>query len=150
MRVLAAALVSVLVWIGAQGGAHAQDVSVTLNGVEPRGGKVLVSLQTEAQFMHGQGAYSAMADAPATKGPVVVVFHDVAPGDYAMSAMHDENSDYQMRTNPSGMPLEGYAISNAVALTGPPIWVVNKFTVAASAPVSLTENMFYPWAPPAQ
>ena len=148
MKALAAALLSLLVWVSA-GAAHAQEVRVTLNDVEPRAGKILVSLQTEAQFMRGQGAYSLMLDPPAAKGALVAVFANVAPGEYAMSAMHDENGDYQMRTNDAGMPLEGYAMSHMGSLMGPPQFSVNKFTVA-DAPVSFSEDMYYPYVPPGQ
>lgn len=129
--------------------AAAQEVRVTLSDVEPRTGKILVSLQTQGEFMQGRGSYSTMADAPAARGTIVVVFNDVAPGDYAMMAMHDENGDFQMRSAPNGMPLEGWAMSNGGALTGAPTFDVLKFSVGGAA-VELAEPMFYPYVPPGQ
>jgi len=146
--VMAAAVGLACVFASAQP-ASAAEVRVTLTGVEPRGGKILVSLQTEAQFMQGQGAYGQVIDPPGASGPVTIVFPDVAPGDYALMVMHDEDSNYQMRMSATGAPQEGWAISHADRLTGPPNFATNRFTVGA-APVSLTEPIIYPYVPPGQ
>jgi uncharacterized protein (DUF2141 family) len=150
------AMMRLSVWMAAavlgavvlSGEAFAQEVSVTLRDVEPRGGKILASLQTEDQFMKGRGAYGIVVDPPATRGSVTLVFPDVAPGEYALSVMHDENGDYQMQKQANGMPAEGYAMSHGGSMTGPPTWDTAKFTVGA-APVSMDEAMYYPWVPPA-
>jgi uncharacterized protein (DUF2141 family) len=134
---------------GLIGAASAQEVRVTLSGVEARSGKILASLQTETQFMQGRGAYGLQLDPPAQPGALTLVFTDVAPGEYALSVMHDENGDYRMQTLPSGMPAEGYAMSHGGSMMGPPTFAVAKFVVGA-APVSFTEAMYYPYVPPAQ
>jgi uncharacterized protein (DUF2141 family) len=128
--------------------AQAGEVRVTLTGVEARGGQILASLQTETQFMQGRGAYNQIAPSPTQPGAVVLVFPNVAPGDYALSAMHDADGDYQMKRMESGMPAEGWAMSHGGAITGPPSFAVNKITVT-DAPLSLTEQVYYPYVPPA-
>jgi uncharacterized protein (DUF2141 family) len=40
------------------------------------------------------------------------IFHDVAPGVYMISAVHDENDDGKLDKNLFGAPKEGYAVSN--------------------------------------
>lgn len=126
--------------------AAAGEVRVTLTGVKAKPGAILATLQTEGQFMKGQGAYSAMAQAPAADGSVTIVFQNVAPGAYAFSAMHDENGDYQMQREDNGMPKEGWAMSKGATLRATPTFAGVKFDVA-EANVALTEPMIYPAAP---
>jgi uncharacterized protein (DUF2141 family) len=49
------------------------------------------------------------------------IFHDVAPGAYMISAVHDENDDGKLDKGLFGMPKEGYGVSNnhTYALKGP-------------------------------
>jgi uncharacterized protein (DUF2141 family) len=145
-QTLAFALLGGLAFAGA---AAAQEVRVTVSGAEARGGMSRASLQTESQFMRGEGAYSAVVAAPEAPGEVVLVFENVAPGDYALAVMHDEDGDFEMRRNEAGMPQEGWALSNADALMGPPTFAVNKFSVA-DAPVSFSETFTYPHVPDAE
>ena len=121
--------------------ALAQDVTVTLTGVEARGGQVSGVLNTEATFMRGAD-YTATAAGDAA-GTVTLTFHDVAPGDYALMVMHDANGNGSFDMSPSGMPDEGFAFSNkGRPLMGMPTFRGLKFTVTAEG-AALTEPMFY-------
>ena len=122
--------------------AAAENVRVTLTGVEARGGTILATLQTEGDFMQPRGSYSAIVQAPAA-GEVVIVFEDVAPGAYAFSAMHDENGDYQMQRQPDGRPLEGWAMHNGASLRARPTFEQVKVDIGAEG-AALTEAMIYP------
>ena len=122
--------------------AFAEDVTVTIAGVEARGGDVLVSLQTEADYLQPRGTYGARIAAPAKDGNVTVTLHDVEPGTYSVSVLHDENSDNQMKMA-NGMPAEGWSMKNADQLRAAPTFAQTSFTVAA-APVSLNLQMIYP------
>lgn len=113
----------------AAGAAQAGDVTVRLSGAHAGGGKVYGTLYNRDNFFRA-GAMQAAVD-PAS-GEVTVVFHDVPAGDYAFMAYHDENGDGQMGRSPVGMPTEGWAMSNADALMGPPTFDVLKFAVAGS------------------
>ena len=62
---------------------------------------------------------------------VTVTFTDVEPGEYAFMAYHDENADGRMQMSPTGMPAEGWALSNSEQLMGPPTFDALKFTVPA-------------------
>lgn len=144
MKSLMAAVLAAVV-LAAAPRAFAEDVTVTLTGVEARGGQILAALQTEAQFMQPVGAYGAHAAAPAANGDVTLTFTGVAPGAYALVVMHDENSDQQMQREPNGRPLEGWAMSNGAivnTLRAAPTFAQVKVDVG-SAPVTLTEPMFY-------
>lgn len=121
--------------------ALAQDVTVTLTGVEARGGEVSAVLNTEGTFMRGAD-YTASAPGDAA-GTITLTFHDVAPGDYALMVMHDANGNGQFDMSPMGMPAEGFAFSNkGRPLMGMPTFQGLKFTVT-DAGATMTEPMTY-------
>ena len=122
--------------------ALAEDVTLTLTGVEARGGVLLVALQTRGQFMQAAGSYGERIADPAS-GDVRVTFRDVAPGDYALMVLHDEDGDGQMKMD-GYMPAEGWAMINGDALRATPTFDQVKFTVAAPAGADLTVPMAYP------
>ncbi|HYE46167.1 MAG TPA: DUF2141 domain-containing protein [Caulobacter sp.] len=93
---------------GAAVPAFAADVSVTLTGVEPQGGTMLVSLQTRDQFMKPMGAAGAMGEAQA--GTMTLTIENVAPGEYALMVMHDADGNWSLTTK-DGKPAEGLAHS---------------------------------------
>jgi uncharacterized protein (DUF2141 family) len=121
--------------------AMAEDVTVTLTGVQARGGVILAALQTEAQFMQPAGTYGERITDPAS-GVVRVTFRNVAAGDYALMVLHDEDSDGQMKMN-GYMPAEGWAMVNGDTLRATPTFDQVKFTVAASG-ADLSVPMSYP------
>ena len=121
--------------------AMADDVTVTLTGVQARGGVILAALQTEAQFMQPAGTYGERITDPAS-GAVRVTFRNVAAGDYALMVLHDEDGDGQTKLN-GYMPAEGWAMVNGDTLRGTPTFDQVKFTVAASG-ADLSVPMSYP------
>jgi len=123
------------------GPALAGDVTVTLTGVQARGGNLLAGLQTQAQFLQPAGAYGDIVRDPRA-GTVRVTFRDVSPGDYSFSALHDADRDGQMKLEGS-MPAEGWGMVNGDSLRGPPTWDQVKFTVPPSGDVTLTVPMSY-------
>jgi uncharacterized protein (DUF2141 family) len=55
-------------------------------------------------------------------------FQDIAPGMYALVAVHDENMNGKLDTNCLGVPTEGYGFSNkAKALLGSPSFSAANF-----------------------
>ncbi|WP_417231329.1 DUF2141 domain-containing protein [Brevundimonas sp.] len=121
--------------------ALAADVTVTVKGVEARGGQVSAVLNTAGTFMRGA---DYIASAPGnTSGDVVLTFRDVAPGDYALMVMHDANENGRFDMDASGMPEEGYAFSNkGQPLMAMPTFEGLKFTVGTEG-VTLVEPMTY-------
>lgn len=121
--------------------AAAQDVVLTLTDVEARGGRIVASINTEAQFF--RAAPLQAAQAPGDKaGEVVLTFTDVPPGDYAVMVMHDINDNGQFDMGAMG-PLDGWAFSNGTGpMTGMPTFAQHRFTVTEAGAV-LTERMFY-------
>mgnify|MGYP000442149078 CR=1 FL=1 len=123
------------------GAAQAEDVTVTLTGVEARGGVLLAALQARGEFMQASAAHADRVERPAA-GTLRLTFRDVAPGDYALMVLHDEDADGRMKMN-GYMPGEGWAMVNGDALRGPPTFDLVKFTVAASG-ADISVPMSYP------
>jgi uncharacterized protein (DUF2141 family) len=124
--------------------AFAGDVTVTLTGVQARGGDLLVGLQTSAQFLKHEGAYGDILNNP-TAGTKTIVLHNVAPGDYSITALHDADGDRTMKLV-DGRPAEGWGMLHGETLHAAPTFDQVKFTVPASGDVALTVAMDYPAA----
>jgi uncharacterized protein (DUF2141 family) len=62
---------------------------------------------------------------------VEFVFPDLPFGEYAISAVHDEDGNGNMNRNLFGKPTEGYCISNGVrgGMSGPPGFDDASFTL---------------------
>ncbi len=94
--------------------------------IKSQEGKVGFALYNKATFMQQP------LDAKETKaadGKAIVIFENVTPGEYAVVAYHDKNSDNRMNFQANGMPLEDYGCSNNVMSMGPPQWSDAKFEV---------------------
>ncbi|NBB13797.1 DUF2141 domain-containing protein [Caulobacter sp. SLTY] len=115
----------------------AADVAVTLTGVQPQGGTMLVSLQTRDQFMKPMGAAGAMGEAQA--GTMTLTIENVAPGDYALMVMHDADGSWSLTTK-DGKPAEGLAHSGA---TGAKTFDEMKITVTEQG-AKVTLPLVYP------
>lgn len=122
------------------GSALAADVTVTLTGVQDRGGNMLVSLQSRDQFMKPMGAAGAMG--PAAAGTMTLVVHDVEPGDYAVLVMHDEDGNWTL-TRKDGRPAEGLASSGRGPVTHATTFDDVKISVPAGG-VAMTLPVTYP------
>lgn len=140
MKMFAGVLAAALVGIAAP--AFAGDVTVTLTGVQAKGGQMLVSLQSRDQFMQPTATRGAKAEVTAA-GDMVLTIPDVPAGDYAVMVLHDENGDFQMAREPNGKPLEGWAMSGGFKGGRLPTFEDVKVTVPAEG-ASFTEAMVYP------
>lgn len=123
------------------GAARAAEVTVTLTGVEARGGEMLVSLQTAEEFMQPRGHLGAHATAEG--GVMTLTVHDVPPGDYAVMVMHDVDGDFKMARDAGGKPREGWAMSGPRPAGRKPTFTETKITVPADG-AAVTLPMVYP------
>lgn len=140
MRTAALGLALALSAFAAPAFAQNVDVTVTLTGIEARGGQILASLAGPDTFMRGQPEHNSRVDAK--PGTMTLVFEDVPPGDWALMVMHDENANGEFDMN-GYMPAEGYAFSNSTGpLMGPPSFATHKVTVSAGTTISAP--MVYP------
>ena len=128
MKILAAVMGTALFMAGA---AQAGDVTVELSGVQARGGTLLASLQTRDQCMKPAGSYGATASSPSAS-VVRLTIPNVAPGEYALSVLHDVDGDMTMDVSPEFIPTEGWAMVNGESLRGRPVFDQVKVTVPAA------------------
>jgi uncharacterized protein (DUF2141 family) len=98
------------------------------SGLRSDKGQVLCSLFSSATGFPGKPDTAiAHAQSPISHGRAFCEFPGIAPGTYAVSVFHDENSNGKMDTNLMGIPCEGVGASNnARGRLGPP-----KFDAAA-------------------
>jgi uncharacterized protein (DUF2141 family) len=112
---------------------HAQPqqaslIHVEIDGLRNDKGQVLCALfSSAADFPKNGDKAIEHAKSGISHGQAVCEFPGVAPGRYAVSVFHDENSNGKMDTNLVGIPREGVGASNnARGHFGPP-----KFEAAA-------------------
>ena len=130
-RVLPAGGFSVLSLLWGAGLAQAADLTVVVGGLTKGEGQVMVALFNDpAGFPRGKVLNGQMT--PAKPGQVEVVFKDLAPGTYAVSAYQDLNSNQRLDANMVGMPTEPYGFSrDAKGQFGPPKFDDAAFKVGA-------------------
>jgi uncharacterized protein (DUF2141 family) len=99
-------------------GAHAADLTVEVKGIGEAKGEVIVAIHDKAEGWLKRSV--GLAKTTAVAGSVKVSFPGLAEGDYAVSAIHDLNSNGKLDTNLVGMPIEPYGFSNdAIGNFGP-------------------------------
>jgi len=106
----------------------ANAIRVEINGLRNDKGQVQCALYSSAEgFPKRADKAAAGVIAPITDKRAVCEFLGAAPGTYAVSVFHDENSNGKLDTNFMGIPREGVGASNgARGHLGPP-----KFDAAA-------------------
>lgn len=125
----------------AAGTAAAAPLTVTVSGIEARGGKLYVGVQTEAQFMKDDGIAGDIVDAPAAGAQTFT--YDLPEGAYAVSIWHDFNGNGTFDTAENGMPLDGWSSINAETLRAAPTFDKVNLTVPADG-AEATLKMYYP------
>ena len=106
--------------------ASSANINVEINGVRDAKGEILVSLfnQTEGWLRTDVGA----AKVAALPGVVKATFPNLPAGEYAVSVIHDLNSNGKLDSNLIGIPAEPYGFSNdASGNFGPPTFDQAKF-----------------------
>jgi uncharacterized protein (DUF2141 family) len=79
----------------------------------------------------------------AEKGQAWCKFANVPPGEYAISAFHDENENDEFDSNFFGLPAEGYCASNdARSALGPPRFDAAKFRFQGGLAVHLATVVY--------
>ncbi|MAU16317.1 MAG: hypothetical protein CMH46_12360 [Muricauda sp.] len=103
------------------------DITVTIDNITSNEGKVLLGLHTAETFMKGPGVQNLQSSIE--DGKVTLHFTNVAPGNYAIMAMHDANENHRMDYQANGMPSESYGMSGNDMTMGPPSFDDAQFTV---------------------
>lgn len=114
--------------------AQGSVIHVEVVGLRSNKGQVSCSLYSSAEGFPKE-LQNAVAHivAPISEHEAVCAFPGIAPGTYAVSVYHDENSNGKLDTNFLGIPREGVGASNnARGHMGPPKFDSAKFQLAGS------------------
>ena len=123
--------------------ANAADLTVTVKDVRNASGTVFLVVYDESSFGKPQLA-KVRQKAPAAKGDVTFVIHDLPAGKYAVSSYQDENGNGKLDTNSLGVPTEGYGFSNdAQGNAGPPKFAQAAFDFDGKTAKSIAFSLNY-------
>jgi uncharacterized protein (DUF2141 family) len=89
-----------------------------------------------AGFPDKSGSATAKVEAKAVKGALKLVFKDVKPGRYAVSVLHDEDSDGKAGVSFIGIPKEGVGVSGVMG-NGKPAFAKCVIDVAPGGSVAV-------------
>lgn len=118
-------------FLGMAHAAQGATLEVTIDNVPSDQGNIIACLANETGFLKTCSSKLVVA---ATKGRVRLVFDNVEPGKYALSASHDENRNGRLDKNLLGIPTESYGFSrDAKVRFGPPAFADAVFEVRADA-----------------
>ena len=105
-------VVAASLYVCALTGARAADLTVIVSGVRNASGLVSAGIyNSEASFAKASQAFASFR-IKATQGSISFTVHDLPPGHYAVTAYHDENGNGSLDFDPTGIPTEGYGVSN--------------------------------------
>lgn len=108
--------------------ANAGELTVEVSGIASAKGDVLVAVFDQKGQWLRRAKLSQKVVAAA--GKVSVVFENLPDGEYALSAVHDLNTNGQLDSNAIGIPNEPYGFSNdAAGRFGPPSFDDAKISV---------------------
>ena len=116
-------LVFLLVLSGAMLGpaAYAQDneLIVEVKNIKESIGLIYVALYDSDETYLKKDIFSKSVSA--TQGNIQLVFKDLPFGDYAVSAIHDANTNMELDKNSIGIPKEGFGfLDGEMGMFGPP------------------------------
>jgi uncharacterized protein (DUF2141 family) len=95
------------------------DLQITIKNIKETRGHLMVGLfDNEESFPKTAAVGQVVA---VTADSALVVFSDLRSASYAISVVHDANSNGKLDTNFLGIPKEGFAFgNNAMGAFGPP------------------------------
>ena len=124
---------SILAAMLCAGAVSAGDLKIEVSLPADRQGAVLAAVFDKADGFP-RGTPLRTATAQPVQGKAVLQFASLPPGDYAVTAYLDENSNTKLDTNLFGLPTELYGFSrDARKLAGPPSFADAAFRVDDSA-----------------
>jgi uncharacterized protein (DUF2141 family) len=99
-------------------GAEAATLSITLDGVKPGGGPLVVLLFDHAEGFPRETLASQRHVLPA--GQQSLALEGLKPGRYAVMAYHDEDGNGELNRLFGMIPQEGWGLSNNPKVSGKP------------------------------
>jgi uncharacterized protein (DUF2141 family) len=121
--------------------AEQSSVTVNIGGLHSQKGNVMICLwrQQDKNFPVCSNTVSFQHLTVPVAGSISATFQNVSPGEYAITAFHDENQNGKLDRDFIGKPKEGIAFSNmSQADQGRPSFDKTKFTVNGAKTISST------------
>ncbi len=121
--------------------AQTKDITLTLLGFKSNQGECIISLfNSKNGYPEETTKCYRMMSSKIVEGKCTILIKDLTTGEYAISVIHDENSNGKMDTNFFGIPKEGSGASNnPKSSDGPPTFTDSKFKyTGASQTMSIT------------
>jgi uncharacterized protein (DUF2141 family) len=107
---------------------EAAKLTVKLENVAPEQGIIDIHLFADETSWLNESVQAFQVAADSSE--IIVVFENVEPGEYAVSATHDVDENGALNSGAFGKPTEPYGFSNnARGMFGPAKWQKAKFTV---------------------
>lgn len=135
-------LFSFLVLVLCSGSISAQAdslLTVKVTGIASSKGHVLVALYNKAADWTKPEVAKYTRKAPATAGAMLIEFAHLAPGEYAIAALHDVDDSGDMTYGTFGLPKEAYGFSNnARGVLSAPSYEDCTFQFGRSGMISLS------------
>ncbi len=95
---------------------NAQTVIMTIEGIRNNNGVISLGIfKSQQQFAQEKPEIEKIFSKRSTRSGVLKIEFQLAPGNYAIAVLDDENKDGVMNYNLIGMPLEGFGFSNFVS-----------------------------------
>jgi uncharacterized protein (DUF2141 family) len=125
-------------------GSQINVIHVEIGGMHSAKGQVVCALFTSAaDFPKRVDSAIAHVTSTIVRDHASCDFPEIAPGTYAVSVFHDENSNGKLDTNFMGIPREGVGASNnAKGHLGPPKFATAAFRFEGGRK-ELTITIFY-------
>lgn len=116
--VVVVSLVSLVMTERVSASDETSSLSVKVTGLQNKEGKVaLLLFASEAGFPEDVSKAARVVNAAIGESTVSMTLPALKPGNYAISVIHDQNSNRKLDRNFVGMPSEGYGFSNNVRPT---------------------------------
>ena len=122
-----------LLWAGS--GAYAQGtIQVAFTDLESNEGQVYVCLFDQEEGFPGLKKATMVEKVAVNDKQARHIFSDLPLGTYAISVMHDENGDGEIKRNWMGIPKEKVGISKMSKSRSRPSFDKAKFTLTTAQP----------------
>jgi uncharacterized protein (DUF2141 family) len=109
--------------------AKAAVLTVAVEGVHAGPGAIRVALYANADSFRHEDRALRVLSVPADSAAVSVAFADIPAGRYAVLAYHDANDNKKLDLVMGMFPDEGWGLSNAPTVIGPPRFEPSAFDV---------------------
>lgn len=107
------------------------QLKITITDVRTVKGQILFSLyKQERGYPDDPDLAFSRGAIPVNAKQITHVITDLPPGNYALSLVHDENSNNRLDKNKMGIPTECFAFSNnSMGAFGPPKFIKARFQI---------------------